>query len=463
MPKLQQNKKNQPAEAPHSYQERLKQQKEDRLKNIARLARPFLEHPVAPLHPDEGSWKKLNWKPDQTVVIGKENGGFCFGWRKEIEQAANKPLMTFEKWVAATTINAVSNYALECNTVAKAGTWNAFQLTTRSDYDGETVGGWFVCHQDLDPVYEIRQIIYHTIARNDSRCPGGGGPEIDEEGTQKHHKKLGFAVLPRYVISNVYHRYDISDREAGKVFEEGVYLVDSIQAKRKPKTWTNCVRGMKQGFEDDRMARMAFDESGRCKAFLLFGAGTRFDETYFGESTAPLGQKDWGLQECFCPHHGFIFDRSISLEEYLSQSQTKICSNPPSYDEVCRKLGRVNMRKQEELIKKDRPKRSRKATKQLACDSEQSSIKKGRQKKSRKATKQLACDSELSSIKKVRPPKSSKATEQLACDSELSSHDAGAGQSKPAPKMSATDEEKITPRRQTLLTSFFIPKPKTQV
>ena len=288
-----------------------------------RASRQFhREHPVAPGHPDEGK----EFTPDQTFEV--TSGGFCFGLRSDAQEAAKEPLMSFDDVTTRTSVR--SHGPVTCNTVAQNGTWNGYKLVSRTDYDGESLSGWLICREGLDPVFEVRQLLYHTVDRYS--CDGGGGFIESPGGTSEHHRELGFAVYPRYIFGTV---YEFSEEEGQKLLNEGLYLVDYDQAQAtgtSAKKWKNAIRGMHTCGDFD-VAGLSYTKEGQCKSFLLYGNNCNdFRRVYFPNGTAPLGQEEW-QHDCYCPEHG-CSDRTISVDDYLKRSKTKLCLNTKPYQEM---------------------------------------------------------------------------------------------------------------------------------
>ena len=305
-----------------------------------------LDYPVAPPHPDENK----NWEPEKRMVI--RSGGFCFGLRPIAQDAANSPigLLKFDDMAELTSDR--HHGGVTCNTVAKNGDWLAYKLVEKSEHYGEFEGGWFFCHEDFDPVFELRQIIFHTI--DDEYGQGGGG--IKSEGnTQDHHRALKFALCARFMIGTVY------GEQADEIQDEGIYIVDYDEAKRgssNPKTdWRDAytIRDIAAG---ENIGRLAYDakDNHLCKAFLLCGNAVTFEHIYFVQGTAPMGQVEWDDDY---KSNNSNQDRTISVEDYAKQSKTKICLKVPSYREAMIKRLSDKKQKSENTVVDDSNARSR--------------------------------------------------------------------------------------------------------
>lgn len=273
---------------------------------------------MAPAHPDEGK----EFTPDQTFEV--KSGGFCFGLRHNVQEAAAAPLQSFDEVAMVTSDKCRPGTPAFCNTVAENGIWNAYNLISRTNQFGESRCGWLICRQGLDPALEARQLIYHAVSNDLS----GNGTFSGSGRSLSHQRNLGYAVFPRYIIGTT---YEFSEEEAQPIREEGLCLVDYEQAQVKGKAiakWTNAIRGMQTDGEYD-VAGLSYTRESKCKAFLLYGNHLDFKSVYFRKGTAPLGQQRWE-EKCRCPEHGFT-DRSISVNQYLKRSKTQICLNTIPY------------------------------------------------------------------------------------------------------------------------------------
>lgn len=268
-------------------------------------------HLVPPPHPDEGKWKDWKNGPDQTMRI--HSGGFCFGLGGYAQYAASRPLQTFEEMTRRSSAKGNQNRIstnVTVNSVARNGTWNAYKIPRRNKKGGESIGGWIVCHENSDPVVEIRNILFDSFEDH-----FGGAQVGNDWRTNDRHKERGLVIIPRYIIA-------ITDG-GQPVKGESIYFVDYDQAKESnPIYWDNAIQGMSAGI-DWAIARLAYDNDGLCKSFLLWGDCCDFLDAYFEEGTAPLGQAKWEL-DCCCPEHGFT-GRHIGVGEYLEKSGTTLC------------------------------------------------------------------------------------------------------------------------------------------
>lgn len=247
-----------------------------------------LENPLPPPHPEDG--KSKSWNPDQTMEI--QSGGFCFGLACEAQEAATKPLFSYEQMARATSRKCDGR--MQNNVAAKNGEWVAYELPAKPPtceyYDfGDYVTGWFACHPTVaDPLVEVRRMIYHGIAEE---C---GGSLVSLDGsydTQPHHHDLNMTLLPRYIMGTT---YQFSDKEADKVQAEGLYIVDYEAAKGPKSSWkNNAFRGIHTCGDFD-VGVLSYDEKGLCHAFLVYGRASDFTHTYFSkEGRTPLGKMAW--------------------------------------------------------------------------------------------------------------------------------------------------------------------------
>ena len=206
---------------------------------------------------------------------------------------------------------------LALSTMAKKGTWNAVPLVYHADFYNtgkvETgPSGYFLFHEDVaDPVLEIRNMIYNTFGPD----ANGGGNSFSKSDSEPFYNSMKLVLLGRYLMGTT---YDVSDNETDKLLNEGIFVADStdVKTKKDPKRWTNAIRRIHTEGDFD-IGRLAYDDQGQCKAFLICGRCTDFRTVYFSEDgSAPLGQKEWQDET---PSDA---DRNISLNAYLSRSKT---------------------------------------------------------------------------------------------------------------------------------------------
>lgn len=284
-------------------------------------------HLQAPPHPDEQRPNDY-WVPEQTMEI--TSGGFCFGLRHEAQEGAMANLQSFED--VAGNLRPRCHAPLTKNTAAKNGTWAAYKLHFKCENWGHGTTGWFLCHRDSipNPLVELRRMIYDTFELD---YGGGDLDGVTNMYTQPHHFRMGYLSIPRYALGTV---YEFEEQEANDLLEEGLFVADYAHAQsiRDPEKWTNTFRGI-HTCGDFNIGRLAYDDDGLCHAFLLVGNAVQFQQTYFTQGTAPLGQYEWQTV-CFCENHGK--DRTISVDEYCRQSKTTVCLNPPTQQEIRARL-----------------------------------------------------------------------------------------------------------------------------
>lgn len=264
-----------------------------------------IENPLAPRHPDEG--RKI--LPQQKFRV--RSGGFCFGFRHEVQSGATEELMDFSK---ASIVTSTMGYHIPHNTAAKNGKWYGYQLGSS---DGEYTAGWFLCHRKVNPVVELRQIIYNTFMAWQN-----GGNDPDEHSKQlttgSHHLHWRYILLPRCLMG---FPMDIPDEcNEDEIMKQGMCVVDYDDAQQEgKKSWKNSIHGMDIG--DQVVGRLAYDDDGLCKAFLITGMSVQFQHTHFVGGTAPLGHDKWcecgGLEHIECAR---IPEGQAKITSYFSRS-----------------------------------------------------------------------------------------------------------------------------------------------
>ncbi|KAL7547336.1 hypothetical protein ACHAWF_010656 [Thalassiosira exigua] len=199
--------------------------------------------------------------------------------------------MTFA--VAAKATSAMGGI-ISHNTAARNGRWLAYKLISDG---GRYTDGWFLCHEDVDPVYELRQMIYNTFPKDQN----GGNDAVEfhkQMVSLPHHISFKIISISRYFMG---FEHNITDgRNVKKEMKMGLCVVDyeALKKKGEKALKKNAIRGMVT-YGDYDIGRLTYGDEGLCKAFLLTGTAVQFDKTYFVGGTAPLG-RDNGQEWCEC-------------------------------------------------------------------------------------------------------------------------------------------------------------------
>jgi hypothetical protein len=260
-----------------------------------------LRQPNPPYHPDQQS-RKL--KPDATLEV--TSGGICFGVRNDCKYAASRPLQSVEE-----VYEEKSSYTgPTCNSIrARNGTWLAYKIVIDQSECKTPCGttpdlyptAWMVCHQDLDPIYECRYLLYHSVETT------FGGAEVSGSGYGRGHVRVSHDYLRRLGIIKI-NRYDwghsqvakFSNSDFNRIYKHGYQVVDFGKAQKKNYNCavSTCLSSMNYG--------RIHVENDQAKSFLIFEEHTMFQESCFSSlysnNACPLGHDEGGWVDSVDDH-----------------------------------------------------------------------------------------------------------------------------------------------------------------
>ncbi|KAJ3541693.1 hypothetical protein NM208_g4489 [Fusarium decemcellulare] len=251
------------------------------------------------------------------------SGAICFGSLTNILRGAETSIQPAPNPRPHLTGTVIS-HPQEFNIPAKKGIWNAYTLL---EAESSRVEGWFVAHEDVDPLPELLKIL--RVA--------GSPYEVGHITNSDETRAQGVLLINRYDWG-----YYAGDDELDEVEEEGDILANSntiglvdhahgydhVQrwTRQKPSQRDSSPHGIWMYIPDPEYmwGRFGFDdEYEQARSFLFFTQRTDFTKTKFPRQSQPLRKYETEL-EAF--HRG--------LEEGTDYSGVKrlreLCG-PPGY------------------------------------------------------------------------------------------------------------------------------------